>query len=147
MNKHEKIIKIYGIISVISVLIAALWGEDLTSKNLSDFLWIALFAFVAYIPFLILAFVAKKYSKHGLFFSIIGLFMIAYDLYAKYDAFFVNDSSTSSIIMVIMPALLTVTALVTWVCYAIFAKIMNKKDTEVETNKNIEKIKEVEKNN
>ncbi len=140
MNKNINIIRVYGLISALTVLIASFWGSA-GAREILDYVMIVVFALFAFVPFAILAHITKKNSVHGSFFMIFGLLLLAFDLYAKYDAIFVSESSTSGLAMVTMPVFLIVAVLILWVCYAIFAKITNKKENNLGQEEMVEKYK------
>jgi len=142
MNKNINIIRVYGLISALTVLIASFWGST-DAREILDYVMIVVFALFAFVPFAILAHITKKNSVHGSFFMIFGLLLLAFDLYAKYDAIFVSESSTSGLAMVTMPVFLIVAVLILWVCYAIFAKITSKKEVKVEKKETTENEKEI----
>jgi hypothetical protein len=134
MNKNINIIRAYGLISALTVLIASFWGST-DAREILDYVMIVMFTLFAFVPFVILAHIAKKNSVHGRFFMIFGLLLLAFDLYAKYDAMFVSESSTGGLAMVAMPVFLIIAVLILWVCYAIFVKITSKKEVEVKVEK------------
>ncbi len=138
MNKNINIIKICGLISALTVVIVSFWSNTDT-KEILDYIIIAAFALFAFVPFAILAHIAKKNSVHGSFFMIFGLLLITFDLYAKYDAMIVSESSTSSLVMVTMPIFLSIAILILLVGYVIFIKITKEKEDDIDQNETIKK--------
>ncbi len=123
-----KIIQICGVISALTVVGSSFIGNT-EGKEFIDYIFVIGFALFAYVPFAILGHIAKKNITHVTFFAIFGLLMFALDMYAKYDAFFVANSSTGALVNVVMPVYFIGIVLIMWGGYAIFKKIHNKKET------------------
>lgn len=113
-----RIIHVFGVISAITVIVSGLWG-GLSDKSIVDYLMLGVFALFAYAPFALLGFIIKKNMRFLIFLVIFGFVLFGFDMYAKYDAFIVSDSSTGGLVNVVMPVFLIGATLMMWAVVAI----------------------------
>lgn len=125
-EKGVLIIQKSGIVSAVAVIVAGFIGVG-EARDFTEYVILAGFGLLAYVPFAILAHIAKKNMMHVVFFAVFGLVMLALNMYANYDAY-TSDSSTAGLVYIVMPVYLTGATLVMWGAYAIFKKIRSKKE-------------------
>ncbi len=113
-----RIIHVFGVISAITVIVSGLWG-GFGDRSILDYLMIATFALFAYVPFALLSFVIKQNMRFLIFLVVFGFVLFGFDMYAKYDAFIVSDSSTGGLVNVVMPIFLIGATLMIWAVVAI----------------------------
>lgn len=106
----QKIIQVAGLTSAITVSTAMLMGNNET-KDIMFYVMMTVFVLMAYVPFAVTGFIAKKNVNHITFFTLFALIMLAIDVYAKFEAN-ASSSSTAGLVYIVMPVYLIGAALI-----------------------------------